>query len=285
PCRFHAAPTHTIDVLEDRAAAHGLLRHDLVLAARLKQRQVQRMPLALDARADLALHAGRRFQVEVGAGAAGAIGGLGQRRRLEALADVGIQVHALAHAPQQAGDRAGGAVFDATAVVGIAGRDEVVIDFQPHLAAAHAADQTPLRREGPVNLRIEVAVARSAALVAAQRGRRAEGVVETLAPLALGIEVGAQRPLQRQAVDRLPVRPARAGTAVAAVEIDHAAGRGRPAGEAQRLEYLPLAAIDARVQRVLRAELVLDHHAELRLADGLARIEGQRIRRHAARIV
>ena len=82
--------------------------------------------------------------------------------------------------------------------------------------------------------------------------------------------------------------PAHIGAAVVAAEEDHAAGveRARLRPDRDRLELLGIAvaAVDERAQRVDGVDPALVDEAELRLVDGLARVERDRRRIDAARI-
>ncbi|MNT36842.1 hypothetical protein D3C72_1729490 [compost metagenome] len=169
------------------------------MAVGVEQRRLQPLSRRLPLDADLALAAGGGLQPQVAAYAAGSVGNFGQRRGLEAAAEVGVDVEGIERVPHHAKHGADVAVGRAATVIGAGRIDEMVVNAKPHPAGAHAAHQLPRRMEAPVELRKGAEVGRGIGLVAAQRALRAVLVDVAVAAIAhaVGFEPGA--PQQRQA--------------------------------------------------------------------------------------
>ena len=153
-----------------------------------------------------------------------------------------------------------------------------------HPGCAHARDADPALGEAPLELRIGAAAVDAVVLVAPERAEAAEVVDEAPAPLVLPLELAADDPgqgsIEQPRIPRQAQRPA----AETAVEVDHAARRGRPGTcKGEVLAQHALAVIAACLQPH-PAEVVLEANTGLLLPHVLARVEQQRLRRDPARV-
>ena len=180
-----AAPRRAAGIREHRSAAGIGRDHDFVFGADVEHRNVYPMARRhLPLRAELGVPAARRFQIAVQAGLAiGAVGHFREGRRLEALAQVGIDVQNRVGMPQHTHHRVGGPVAEAAAVVGVHGRgvqrDEAVVRLKTHPAGPKPGSYRESLRQVVGALDEEVGVAHPVQFVA----------------LAVGGRAGADRPL------------------------------------------------------------------------------------------
>ncbi|MCY1230037.1 hypothetical protein D9M72_424320 [compost metagenome] len=139
--------------------------------------------------------------------------------------------------------------------------------------------------EGPVDLREGAQVGRGIGLVAPQRALAAVLVDVAVAAVAHAVGLHPGGPQQRQAVGGGAPAPGQRAAAVDAIQVDDAAGRRRRgAAEPEPLVQVAGTAVETPGEAVDVGQLVLDHHARLRLLDVLAGVELGRRRHRLARV-
>ncbi|MFA5549762.1 MAG: hypothetical protein WDA10_14555, partial [Porticoccaceae bacterium] len=219
--------------------------------------------------AQLGVGAARRLQPKVRAAAIGRVGDLGQRRRLEPLADVGIQIGVGAQVPRQPDDRVGGGKPRAPAVVGVAGADVAVHHAEAHPVGPQPGHHAPVFIDGPVGLGIHPGAVDAVVLVALELALLPQVVDEALAVLAHALHVQAHAQAHLPLAGRQAARVAQARAVVAAVELHDAARRRRRGLRHQRngqaVVEVALSGIDTRRDVAVPVQPVLGQQAHLRL--------------------
>ena len=276
-----AAATGQAGVVEHRAPALAGGHHQFVGGGGLEQRHITLPARLLPAQAKFDVPAQCRRQVVQATGAVAAIRQFGEGRGLEAAAGIGVKAGPFAGPVQHAQHRRHPRIPARAAVVGIAGAHVAVERVEAHPAAAQATVETPALGRLPVRLQVHVVAAHGVVFVAAQGADHAklaaDEIFETQAGFVRPFLAGAQH--QRQRVRGLPA-PAHVEPTVVAVQVDHAAARGR-AGlhehrDRQHLESLAAAGVGHQGQLVAFADRLREAGAQLLLGHGLAGVEQQR---------
>ncbi len=228
--------------------------------------------------------AAARVEAEIEAAAAVAVGDLDESRGLEAAAEIAVEAQRLGRTEHDTRDRRRGAVAALAAVVLIRGSrdDEIVPRVEVDAGMARAAVQRPALGEFPLGLRVERGAVDGVVLIAFQAANHAVVVDETLAPLVHRVVLGAER----QPYARHVGEPAQCAAAIAAIEIDNAAGMRRLVlggidRNGEELLHLALTEVEHGLGAAF-PEALLVRAAELVLRDGLLGVELDCLRRRLA---
>ena len=233
-------------------------------------------------RAELRVDAGARLQRKIEPGhVVVLIGELRESRRLEAFANISIEIERGARLVDKSGHRARVLEADLAAFVPIGGarNDEIVGRIEGDFRVPQAGARAPARRELPVALRVERGASHGVVLVTFQLTQVGPKAIDVSpASLLLIVVIGTEGERERLAGEVRRTRPAQVEPVVEAVEIDHPAGRSRGRSlrrdrDREKLLDLPASTVGGEAQAVRSREPVLHGRAELALDDALAGIE------------